>query len=206
MGETWTISLCIFRTCGLPSCLSSLFIPHMKGALMVGWVKAHLLWCPCPGWVSWSSSQHLASPRMLCWRCFHMRAGHVELPRETSMVTDSRDCEGATGFLYTYSHSPTGLVSWDWADLSQRLRAAGLGVTDPLRTHYSLQTKAPDGFAHHLCTLLNSFIYLLKFVLHLSCSFLYILNMSSLSEYVLYFFCGLSFHPIDYWRGYPFPI
>ena len=81
MGETWTLSLCIFRTCGFPSYLSSLFVPCMKGALRVGWVKAHVLWCPCLGWVSWSSSQHHTSPRMLC--C--VRAVHVQLPLETSM-------------------------------------------------------------------------------------------------------------------------
>ena len=131
------ISLCIFRTCGFPSYLSSLFVPCMKGALRVGWVKAHVLWCPCLGWVSWSSSQHHTSPRMLC--C--MRAVHVQLPLETSMAADSRNCEGATGFLYTCSRSPTDLVFWDWPDLGQRLRATGPGVTAPLRTTTSSRPK-----------------------------------------------------------------
>ena len=147
---------------------------------------------------------------MLCWRCFHVRAVHVQLPLETSMATDSRDCEGATGFLYTYSHSPTDLVSRDWADISQRLRAAGLGVTDLFRTHYSLQTKAPDGFYHHLCTLLNSFIYLFNFFciwfvvfsytfwvwapyLNMFCIFSvgYLFILLIIEEATLFLFCGL---------------
>ena len=37
--------------CSFPSCLSSLFIPHMKSALRVGWVKAYVLWRPCLCWV-----------------------------------------------------------------------------------------------------------------------------------------------------------
>ena len=110
VGETWTVSLCIFRTCGFPSWLSSLFIPCMKGALRVGWVKAHMLWHPCLGWVFWSSSQHHTSPKMLCWRSFHMRAVHVQLPLETSMAADSRYCEGATGFIYTCSLA--ALLTW----------------------------------------------------------------------------------------------
>ena len=40
--------------------------------------------------------------------------------------------------LHICSHSPADLVSWDWPDLGQRLRAAGPGVTAPFRTHYSL--------------------------------------------------------------------
>ena len=110
VGEMWTLSLCIFRTCGFPSCLFSLFNPHVKGFLRVGWVKAHVLWCPCLGWVSWSSSQHHTSPRMLSWRSFHMRAVHVQLPLEPSMATDSRDCKGASGFLYTFALA--ALLTW----------------------------------------------------------------------------------------------
>ena len=207
MGETWTLSLCIFRTCGLPSCLSSLFIPHVKGALRVEWVRTHVLLSPCLGWVCWSSSQNHTSPRMLCWRCFHVRAAHVFL--ETSMAADSRDCEGAAGFLYTCSRSPTDLVFWDWPNLGQRLRAAGLGVTAHLRTQYSLQTEALGGFDHNLCTLLNSFIYLSFFliVLHLSCGiFLYTLSMISLSDILFVIFYRLSFHPTDCLRDYAFTL
>ena len=163
MGEIWTLSLCIFRTCGLPSCLSSLYIPHVKGALRVEWVRTHVLLHPCLDWVCWSSSQNHTSPRMLCWRCFHVRAAHVFL--ETSMAADSRDCEGAAGFLYTCSRSPTDLVFWDWPNLGQRLRAAGLRVIAHLRTQYSLQTEALGGFDHNLCILLKSFIYLSCFYL-----------------------------------------
>ena len=83
--------------------LSSLFVPCMKGALRVEWVRAHVLWRPFLGWVSWSSSQRHPFPRMLCWKCFHMRAVHVQLPLETSMATDSWDCEGAAGSLYTFA-------------------------------------------------------------------------------------------------------
>ena len=110
VGETWARSLCLFRACGFPSCLSSLFVPCMKGALRIEWVRAHVLWHPCLGWVSWSSSQQHPFPRMLCWRCFHVRAVHVQLPLETSMATDSWDCEGAAGFLYTFAL--TALLTW----------------------------------------------------------------------------------------------
>ena len=111
--------------------------------------------------------------------------------------------------LHICSHSPTDLVSWDWPDPGQRLRAAGPGVTAPLRTHYSLQTKAPDGFDHHLCTLLNSFIHLLFF--YLFC--IWAMEFSDIFSvwapnviYALQFFCRLNFRPTDCWRNYPFPI
>ena len=110
VAETWALSLCLFRTCDFPSCLSSLCVPRMEGALRVEWVRAHVLWRPCLGWVSWSSSQQHPFPRMRCWRCFHVRAVHVQLPLETSMAMDSRDCEGATDFLYTFAHE--ALLTW----------------------------------------------------------------------------------------------
>ena len=111
--------------------------------------------------------------------------------------------------LHICSHSPADLVSWDWPDPGQRLRAAGPGVTAPLRTHCSLQTKAPDGFDHQLCTLLSSFIYLLF------CSLFCIWAMEFSDVfwvwapnviYALQFFCRLTFCPTDCWRDYPFPI
>ena len=43
---------------------------------------------------------------MLC--C--VRAVYVQLPLETSMATDSRDCEGAAGFLYTFALAV--LLTW----------------------------------------------------------------------------------------------
>ena len=60
----------------------------------------------CSGMPAWAQSPgaHLSfhtSPRLMCWRCFHVRAVHVKLPLETSMPADSRDYEGAffTPFL-----------------------------------------------------------------------------------------------------------
>ena len=72
-----------------------------------GWMgqSTHAL-ASLPG--SWISSQHHTSPRMLFWRCFHVRAVHV--PLETSMAADSRDCEDAAGFLYTFA--PAVLLTW----------------------------------------------------------------------------------------------
>ena len=101
LGGRWDVnSLPLhFQDLWFPSYLSSLLVPCMKGSLRVGWVKAHVLRHHCLGWVSWSSSQHHTSSRMLC--C--MRAVHVQLPLETNMTTDSRDCEGSTSFLYTFA-------------------------------------------------------------------------------------------------------
>ena len=87
-----------------------LFIPHMKGALRVGWVKAFMLWRPCLG-----PGSHLSTtpPQGCCAESasvLHVRAIHVQLPLVTSTATDSRDCEGATGFLYTFSL--TALLTW----------------------------------------------------------------------------------------------
>ena len=161
------ISLCIFRTCGFPSYLSSLFVPCMKGALRVGWVKAHVLWCPCLGWVSWSSSQHHTSPRMLC--C--MRAVHVQLPLETSMSTDSRDCEGAAGFLYTFALAV--LLTWSpgtdqtWVRDSEQQDPGWLLPLEPLlppdqssRWFWSPSLHTPQ---------LICLPFILLFVSHLSC-------------------------------------
>ena len=39
-----------------------------------------------------------------------MRAVHVQLPLETSMAADSRDCGGDAGFLYTLAL--TALMTW----------------------------------------------------------------------------------------------
>ena len=164
--------------CGFPSCLSSLFIPHVKGALRVGWVKAHVLWHPCLGWVSWSSSQRHTAPRMLC--C--VRAVHVKLPLESGTATDSRDWRGRWLSLHISSRSSADLVSWDWRDLGQRLRAAGPRVTAPLRTHYSLHKESSRWFwSPSLQT--PQLSYFLFYVLHLSCAvFLYILSISCLSD------------------------
>ena len=176
----------------------------MKGALRIGWVKAHVIWSPCLGWVSWSSSQRHTAPRMLC--C--VRAVHVKLPLEPSTATDSRDWRGRWLSLHISSSSPADLISWDWPNLGQKLRAVGPRVTAPLRTHYSLQTKAPGGFDHHLCTLLNSFVYLLFCYLFLiwSVGFSDILWVWAPNViYGLQFFCRLTFHPTDCWRDSPFP-
>lgn len=75
------------------------------------------------GWMS-QSTQALASqtglsllelisasnPRILCWRCFHVRAVHVQLPLETNKATDAWKCEGAAGFLNT--SALTALLAW----------------------------------------------------------------------------------------------
>jgi hypothetical protein len=172
------ISLCIFRTCGFPSYLSSLFVPCMKGALRVGWVKAHVLWCPCLGWVSWSSSQHHTSPRMLC--C--MRAVHVQLPLETSMSTDSRDCEGAAGFLYTFALAV--LLTWSpgtdqtWVRDSEQQDPGWLLPLEPLLPPDQSSRWFWSPSLHTPQLICLPFIFL--FVLHLSFGiFWYILSMSS---------------------------
>ena len=99
----------------------------------------------------------------------HLLKGAVlkVLPRESSPCPAAPRDQHGHGFwrlwrghwlsLHICSWSPTDLVSWDYPDLGQRLRAAGPRVTAPLRTQYTLQTKAPDGFDHHLFTLVNLF-------------------------------------------------
>ena len=105
VGETWTLSLCIFRTCGSPQvCPHCLFLVWR---VLSGLDEWKLVWSGLPAWaVSWSSSQHHTAPRMLC--C--VRAVHVKLPLEPSTATDSRDCEGAAGFLYTFVLA--ALLTW----------------------------------------------------------------------------------------------
>lgn len=98
--------------------LQDLWLPFMfvvtvylcKGCSQ-GWMsKRH-----CSGVPAWAQSPgaHLSfhiSPRLICWRCLHMRVVHVKLPLETSMAADSRDCEGDAGFLYTLAL--TALLTW----------------------------------------------------------------------------------------------
>ena len=159
-----------------------LTVPCMKGALRVEWVRAHVLWRPCLGWVSWSSSQQHPFPRMLCWRCFHVRAVHVQLRLETSMATDCWDCEGAAGFLYTFAL--TALLTWSPGTDETQVRDSeqqDLGWLLPFEpttpSRPKLQMALITIFAHS-STIYSPFIFL--FVLHLSHGiFWYILSMSS---------------------------
>ena len=100
MCKMWTLFSCTFRTCDFPSCLSSLLIPHVKGALRGGWITAHRPWVPCLGSVSWDSSQPLQQPRLMCWRCFRVRGPCPAAPRDPPRL-QILVCEGPTGLPHT---------------------------------------------------------------------------------------------------------
>ena len=67
-----------------------------------------------PAWVKTPGAHLSTTPPQGCCAesasVLHVRAIHVQLPLVTSTATDSRDCEGATGFLYTFSL--TALLTW----------------------------------------------------------------------------------------------
>ena len=78
------------------------------------------------------------APKVMCWRCFRMRGPCPIAPRP-SMAAVSRVCEGLLGFFTHFLSQPCspGLLE------PTRLKAAGPGVTAPLRTHCSIQAVLP---------------------------------------------------------------
>ena len=139
MCKMWTLFSCAFRTCDFPSCLSSLLIPHVKGALRGGWVTAHRPWGPCLGSVSWDSWQPLQQPRLMCWRCFCVRGPCPAAARDPPRLQILEFVKDPLGFLTHLLSQPCwpGLLGLSIP------RAAGLGVTPALRTHCSIQTVLP---------------------------------------------------------------
>lgn len=198
--------------------LQDLWLPFMfvvtvylcKGCSQ-GWMsKRH-----CSGVPAWAQSPgaHLSfhiSPRLICWRCLHMRAVHVKLPLETSMAADSRDCEGDAGFLYTLALTALLTCSprTDQTQVrdSEQQDPGSLLLIEPNKPfRQKLQMVLITIFAHSS----TSFFFLpFLFILHLSCGiFSYILWVwAPYLIYDLLFFCELSFHPADCWRDYHFPM
>ena len=137
VGETWTLSSCTFRTCDLPSCLSSLLIPRVKGAARGGW--AQRLWGSFLSLVSWGSSQPLHQPRLMCWRCFRVRGPCLAAPRDPPWLQILESVKGALGFFTHMLSQPCcpGLLGLSIP------RAAGPGITATLRIHCCIRTVLP---------------------------------------------------------------
>ena len=103
------------------------------------------------GWMSQSICALASLPRLSLLELIlapHLPKDAVlkMLPCESSPFSprDQHGCKflrlwrGCWLSLHICSHSPADLVSWDWPDLGERLRASGPRVTAPFRTHYSL--------------------------------------------------------------------
>ena len=98
-----------------------------------------------PAWAQ-SPGAHLSfhtSLRMMCWRCFHVRKSVSSCPWRPAWLQILMMWRNHWLSLHTCSHSPDDLVSRDWPDLDQRLRAAGPRVSAPHRTQCSIQTALP---------------------------------------------------------------
>ena len=148
MGETWTLSSCTFRTCDFLAFV--LLIPHVKGAPRGGWVTAHRPWGPCLGSVSWDSSQPLQQPRLMCWRCFHVRGPCPAGPRDPPWLQILESLKGPLGFFTHLLSQPSDLVSWDWAFPAQLVLGSLLLSEPTAPSRQSWSFSAVPGLTHSL--------------------------------------------------------
>lgn len=152
--------------------------------MLSGLDEGKVVWSGLPAWAESPGAHLKTTPPPGCCTVWEQS---MWSPR-VSTATDSRDCEGPLAF-FGCSSSPADLISWDWPDLGQRLRAVGPGWCS-----YFLSDQSSGGFDHHLCMLLKPhlFSFLLLFVVsHLSCGIFWYFDMSSNVIYGLQFFCRL---------------